>query len=521
LNRHALRLNRTLGPLVVAWIEENLVHGPGDVQGQAIELDDEQVKFICRAYELDDKGRRVVRRAVFSRPKGRAKSELAGMLTCAEALGPVRFNGWDHDGKPLSRPVKAPIILCVATEEQQAGNVYEAVAFMLGHGPVASTPGLDVGLTRTYLADGGRIRPVTAKATSKEGGRETFCTFDETHLFVLPELHRLHDTIRRNLGTKRKESEPWSLEVSTMYAPGEDSVAEHSHAFAEALAAGKIRDPGFLFDHREGPDGFDFADDEQLRAALVEAYGEAAAWIDLDRLIAEARDPQTDESDFRRYFLNRATRREAGMFVKSSVWNGLAEEGLEIAETKRVCLGLDGSRTFDTTVVAWAEQREDGTIAVDACVFSVREHVAHHVLHEGGRIDFEDVEAFTIDRFELYDVAEVAYDPRYLERSAELISSRLWDGFIFPVEPSSKHMRDALQTFYRLVHEGTLRHDGDPVIAAHLANCAVERGHRDEIRRVRKIDAAKPIDAVPAMALAVWRATQAAEKSDIPLVAFV
>jgi phage terminase large subunit-like protein len=173
------------------------------------------------------------------------------------------------------------------------------------------------------------------------------------------------------------------------------------------------------------------------------------------------------------------------------------------------CLGADGSRTLDTTVVAWAMQQEDGTIAVDCCVFSVREHVAHHVLHESGRIDFEDVEEFTIDLFDRFQVAEVAYDPRYLERSAELVSKRLSDGFIFPVEPSSRHMRDALQTFYRLVSEGTLRHTGDPVIAAHVANCAVERGHRDEIRRVRKIDERKPIDAVPAMAPAVWRATQA------------
>ena len=106
-------------------------------------------------------------------------------------------------------------------------------------------------------------------------------------------------------------------------------------------------------------------------------------------------------------------------------------------------------------------------------------------------------------------MAEVAYDPRYLERSAELVEHRLPDGAIFPVEPSSRHMRDALQTFYRVVSEGTLRHRGDSVIAAHLANCAVERGHRDEIRRVRKIDDRKPIDAVPAMALAVWRATLA------------
>jgi phage terminase large subunit-like protein len=477
------------------------------VQGQPIELDDEQVRFLFRCYEIDDRGRRVIRRAVFSRPKGRAKSELAAMLVCAEALGPVRFNGWDESGRPTGRTVQAPYIPCVATEEGQAGNVYRAVEFMLRDGAVAATPGLDVGMTRTFLPDGGKIQPVTAKAPSKEGGKETFVPFDETHLFILPELHRLHDTHRRNLA-KRKAAEPWSLEVSTMYAPGEDSVAEHSHAYAQLVASGKLADPGFLFDHREGPEGFDFSDDEQLRVALEAAYGEAAEWVDIERMIAEARDPQTDESDFKRYFLNRPTRREAGLFVAGAAWEALADTSLEFPEEARVCLGADGSRTFDTTVVAWALQREDGTIAVDACVFSVRPHVAHHVLHEGGRIDFEDVEGFMIDKFDLFDVAEVAYDPRYLERSAELMSTRLAGGLIFAVEPSSRHMRDALQVFYRVVTEGTLRHRGDPVIAAHLANCAVERGHADEIRRVRKIDERKPIDAVPAMALAVWRAVQ-------------
>ena len=42
-------------------------------------------------------------------------------------------------------------------------------------------------------------------------------------------------------------------------------------------------------------------------------------------------------------------------------------------------------------------------------------------------------------------------------------------------------MRNALQTFNRVVSEGALRHRGDPLICAHVANCAVERGHRDEI----------------------------------------
>jgi hypothetical protein len=164
------------------------------------------------------------------------------MIACAEALGPVRFAGWDHDGRPLGRPVQAPYIPCCATEESQAGNVYAMVEFMLREGAVSSTPGLDVGMTRTYLPNGGKIQPVTAKAPSKEGGRETFAPFDETHLYVPPELHRLHETIRRNLA-KRKTAEPWALELTTMYAPGEDSVAERSHAYARAIARGSSPTP--------------------------------------------------------------------------------------------------------------------------------------------------------------------------------------------------------------------------------------------------------------------------------------
>jgi hypothetical protein len=38
---------------------------------------------------------------VLSRAKGRAKTEIAGWLVCAEAFGPVRFDGWDADGQPV------------------------------------------------------------------------------------------------------------------------------------------------------------------------------------------------------------------------------------------------------------------------------------------------------------------------------------------------------------------------------------------------------------------------------------
>src|SRR5438477_646925 len=94
----------TLGWQVIDWVEAFLCHGPGDVQGEpwlpdekaavapGLAFDDDEVLFICWAYRVHPQdhplaGRRLVHRAVRSRPKGRRKSEIAGTLMCAEALG--------------------------------------------------------------------------------------------------------------------------------------------------------------------------------------------------------------------------------------------------------------------------------------------------------------------------------------------------------------------------------------------------------------------------------------------------
>src|SRR3954451_20357777 len=175
-----------------------LVHGPGDVQGQRVELDDEQVRFVLAAYALDDFGRRLIRRAVFSRPKGRAKSELAALLVCAEALGPVRFRGWDHDGRPLGGPVQAAYIPCVATEETQAGTVYGAAEFMLREGAGSATPGLDIAQTRVSFPTAARWSLSRRRRRRRRADGRRLAVFDETHLVVTPELGRSHETIRRN-----------------------------------------------------------------------------------------------------------------------------------------------------------------------------------------------------------------------------------------------------------------------------------------------------------------------------------
>jgi len=142
-------VRRSLGYSLISWIEHFLVHGPGDVAGTPIALDDEFAGFIATVYAVDGNGRRRYDEAFLSRPKGRAKSELAGMLSVAEALAPVRFDHWAErgevspwgyqyvPGEPVGAPVRFPFIRCLATEEGQSGNTYDNVYFNLTEGPLA------------------------------------------------------------------------------------------------------------------------------------------------------------------------------------------------------------------------------------------------------------------------------------------------------------------------------------------------------------------------------------------------
>lgn len=310
----------SLGFSAISWVEHYLVHGPGDVQGKPIELDDEFAAFLVKAYALNPDGSRKVRRAVLSRSKGRNKSGFAAMVACFDSMGPSRFDhfatagevsdwGYAYDeGEPVGKPVTHAEALCVATEENQTGNTYDAIHYML-HPETCSDAllidygKLDVGLTRINLPDGGFIEPVTSSDSSKDGGKSTFIVADETHLWLLPRLKRLHAIMTRNL-LKRRQASGWMLETTTMYAPGADSVAEGTHAYAKAVGDGKVKDSSLLFDHKQASEKWNLNRADERMRALREAYGPAAEWMNLEAIADSWHDPQQSESDYRRYWNN-------------------------------------------------------------------------------------------------------------------------------------------------------------------------------------------------------------------------
>ncbi|MDY7102130.1 MAG: hypothetical protein S0880_13165 [Actinomycetota bacterium] len=522
-----MSLGPSLGWQIIDWVETFLCEGPGDAVGAPATLDLEYQAFIVKAYELHPagatgrrgrsiEGRRTKRRAMLSRPKGRGKSALAAKVGCAEAIGPVRFDHWAEagevspwgyeyrEGEPVGRPVTSPEILCLATEEGQAGNTFDAIVVMLGHVAehyAAWYPGLDVGITRINLPGGGTIEPVTARAKSKDGGNSTFTVLDEGHLWDTRELHDLAGTIRRNLG-KRHEADPWSMETTTAFRPGDDSEAER---FADMVA--ELDPQDVLLDDKSIPLDVDWFDDDALYDALVDVYGPAAiengGWTDIERKLAEIRDPQSDEADSRRYFGNQVVVAK-DQWLDARAFVALAHAEKVVADDDEITLGFDGGQFDDATALI-------GCRVSDGHLFT---------LGVWQRPDDRAKDDWEVPRHEVGDAVRAAFgrfrvwrmyaDPPLWTSEldawrGEFGEARVVDWWTNRDAP----MAAALLNLHTAVVTGQVSHDGDSRLVEHVANARrnvkrtrAEDGENADRVLIKKERRAKKIDAAMAASLA-------------------
>ena len=534
---------RSLGWIAIWWIETFCVHGPGDVQGEHVDLDEEFAAFILDIYALDGNGRRLYDSAFISRAKGRAKSELAGFITLFEAMGPARFDGWAEGGEtyerdgytytyqagePLGKLVTAPVIRCLATEEGQAGNTYDNVHYNLTEGPLANgLPRDAAGLTRIFLPGGGEIIPSTASNSSKDGGKETFVVFDETHLYTTRELKRMYDTVRRNLA-KRKAAEPWSLETSTMYLPGEKSVAEETHDLAKLIREGKARMERLLFDHREADPDIDLTDEDQVRAGIKETYGPFAEVMDVERILAEFYDPRNDPQDSRRYYFNQPTSSKDA-FISSPEWMACSASKT-VSKGDEITLGFDGSRKrtrglTDATALI-------GCRVSDGHLFEIRIwEQPEGPAGEGWEVPITEVDYEVRQAFENYKVVGMFADPAKWESYVAQWEADF--GKKLKVKSSQAHPIEwwmtgnrsylvvrALEQFQNAVIDKELTHSG-LALTRHVLNARRRLGRSGVSIAKEHPESPNKIDAAVAAVLAYQARLQALSKGEATKTTFV
>lgn len=334
----------SLGWDILDWGHAYLAQPDGEAAGLQWEWRNWQVRWTVWWRAIDEQGQYLFDRGQIVLPKGGGKSPEVAAEGCCALGAPVVFDGWDANGKPVGRPQSSPWVQLAAVSEDQTVNTMALVLAMLREGDAADViPGLDLGLTRIYT-DNGRLEPVTASAPSREGQRLTDAVLDETHLWVPSNGGmRLAATIRRNLAKMRGRS----VETTNTWRAGEDSVAEATSFAADLAAEGRTRRARILRMHPRAvvPD---LADEPTLRRELTRLYRDMP-WIDVDRIIAEIYDPNTDPGDARRFYLNEVTSADDAL-VTATQWDQCQVDDA-LGDGDAVTLGFDGGRTDDATAL--------------------------------------------------------------------------------------------------------------------------------------------------------------------------
>lgn len=552
----------TLGLALAEWLQEWLVFGPGDVRGEPYTLDSEKVGVLARMYEVhplpetkaardavlrrfhageryrngtSKAGRRRFKRESISVRKGWAKTELLAAVAAGELHpdAPVRTIGWTLERGayvPVGSGVKNPYIPLVAfTAEQSEELAFGALVVMIGEGPLADDFDLGDGDARSgtihVLGPGGKSAgkavALAAAPNSRDGARTTFQGFDETHRQDSDRLRHAHQTMLQNL-PKRLEADAHSLEVTTSFEPGKDSIAERTHNYAKQIVKGELEEPSLFHYHRQAGDHHDLDTREGRAAAVLEASGPAAVHTDVDYVVGLSYDPDTDLQYWERVWLNREVSSDAQYFPVSR-WDLLAvnAKGDLLARTidgkavptlptmtdveagvlwypkpgAMVTLGFDGSRSGDSTtlVVTDIELRRQAVV-----------HEWAHPLDKSGRpvadweVPAEEVNAVVDEAFRRWDVVLAYFDPYWWESWVSTWKGRYGTRRIGKrrlhrvVEWHTNRIRPmalSLRAFRTAMTAGEVTHSGDPRFRSAFANARrFDTGLKD--------DHAKPLETI-------------------------
>jgi phage terminase large subunit-like protein len=467
----------TLGPLVCDLIEERACFGPGDLRGEPAVIDVEKRALIYRAYQVFPRGhpragKRRFKRVAISLRKGSAKTELAAWVAFAELHpeGPVRCDGFDAHGNPVGRPVRDPYIPMVAYNQEQVEELaYGALLCMCQEGPDADLFDTTLDRIRQVYGDG-KAEPMASSPNANDGARTTFQHFDETHRMVLPRIKEAHSTMLMNI-PKRPRADPWSMETTTTYGEGENSVAEGTHRYADMVAKGAAKDATLFFFHREAAvrEDEDLTDLEQRKAAVREASGPAIAlWDDFEgqvESIASLYDqPDTDRSYWERVWLNRRVSSSKLAFDVARWRIRLADPDFRVPEGDPITVGFDGARWRDAAGFVGTHM-ETGF----QWVLAVWEK-PDDVDQQDWEVTDDQVDGALADIMSRYKVALLYADPPRFEANiakwAGLYGSKVREWYT----NRPKQIGQAMRAWQTAMTSEALSHSGDEVFTRHIGN---------------------------------------------------
>lgn len=467
----------TLGFEAARWAHRWLTQPNGPKAGQPFRLTDEQFRFLCWWYAVDEEGRWLFSHGVRRLAKGSGKSPFAAVLALIEFCAPVRLERFDDRlfGGCKGKPVAMPLVQIAATAESQTANTMRMVrAFAPKGSRVVVDHGLDPGKTRYYKLPEGTLEVITSSATAAEGAEASFTIGDETeHWKPGNGGVELSATLQDNLA----KSGSRMLETSNAWVPGAESVAEMSWDAWVAQEEGRTRgETKILYDARIAPPGTNLGDPDSLRAGLEHVYSDCG-WQDIRPIMERIWRPDARPDDSKRKYLNWPTVAEDA-WTTPEAWGLLVDATRVVADREEVVLFFDGSKSRDATAIV-------GCCVSDGHVFTVDVWEPDPRHDTDSTVPVADVDRVVQAAFDRWDVVGFFGDVQEWESFVKIDwPNRFKDRLELQAVPGGKspepiawdmrsHTFDFTQAAELVeaeINDGVFTHDGDSRLARHVAN---------------------------------------------------
>jgi len=479
-----ITLPETTGDRVVKFIENFVVHGEGDFYGQPFKLDNWQKAMIYELYELNDQGTRKYREALIGLPKGNGKSALISAIGLYELLG---------------SGVVSPLVAVAAASYEQANLVFGTMKTMCDESPVLRNM-VETFQNEIQVKEGsGRAYRIAAKAGTADGGRNSCSIFDEVHEFNNINLERVHYVLANNTAKRR---DGIVINISTA-GHDLDSLMGRLYQRGELKEAGKSDDPEFYYKWYGAKDTDDPEDEEVWKKVNPAIEND---WWPVENL--RRRRKSLPLNEFQRYHLNQWSRLDEESWISAEQWESCLDEDLELIVGEETFIGIDMALRHDTCAVVYGQKDENGVVRVKSKIWTPNNEDA---------LDIQEIEAFIIELATKYKIMECAYDPAFMERSAQILMDRGIPMVNFPQTHS--RMIPACGNAYELISNARVRHDNDPQFTDQVMSAA--QRITDQGWRLSKGRSKRKIDACIAMVLLLDRITAPEIPDDNPEIAII
>ncbi len=483
----------SFGESVAGWIERNLVHGEGDALGQPIVLEPFQRYILERKYQYDPAtGRLLYDRVLVGMAKGNAKTSLMADDAIARLVSPIA---------PMS-----PNIPVAAASWEQANRLFGAARLAIEEGPLS-------GLFKGSVFEDRILNPlrpgvlarIAAIAGTNDGGLPSDAYEDEVHEWEGERRERVDVVLGNGLKKRSPRAEPngqlciggQQVRISTA-GDNPNGLLRRLYDHGRKVASGEVIDRRFLVLWWEASEDHDLDTEAGLTAAILEAnpavQEHRGGFLDIENLRDRFRDPTLARYEYERYHLNRWSV-PPNYWISLDTWMARRHPtGLIMPPAGTdIWLGFDGSKSRDSTAIYGC--------TAEGHVFRVGvwERDLHDPEWTVPRAEVMERMAWAFDR---WHVKLLQADPPRWEREVDEWTGAYGDRVLQFDTAVGERMAPAVGRFHDAVMDATLSHDGDPVLARHVANARVRETRWGLVITKEDKDSPRRIDAAVAAVLA-------------------